>query len=178
MNTRLFNFPITLTIIRILLIPLFIIEAPANPQLGAILFLIASITDFMDGYLARKFGQVTKLGIILDPIADKLLVITALIILVDIARLPAWIATVIILREFIITTLRFYALSKGVVIPAENAGKAKTVLQMTSILLLLTAEEIFGIDLYDIGLILMYIAMVIAVLSGIQYIFNFWRQTK
>lgn len=178
MNTQIFNLPTSLTILRILIIPLFIIEAPVNPQLGAFLFLIASVTDFLDGYLARKFGQITKLGIILDPIADKLLVISALIILVDIARVPAWIATVIILREFIITTLRFYAVSRGVIIPAERTGKAKTVLQMISILFLLIAEEIYGIDFYDIGLVLIYIATIIAVFSGFQYIFHFWRHIK
>ncbi|WP_353683618.1 CDP-diacylglycerol--glycerol-3-phosphate 3-phosphatidyltransferase [Thermodesulfovibrio sp. 3907-1M] len=178
MNTQIFNLPTTLTIIRILIIPIFIIEAPTNPQLGAFLFFIASVTDFLDGYLARKFRQITKLGIILDPIADKLLVIAALIILVDIARVPAWIATVIVLREFIITTMRFYALSRGVVIPAETAGKAKTVLQMISILLLLIAEEVYGVDLYDLGVILIYIATFVAVFSGIQYIFHFWRNIK
>ncbi len=178
MNIRTFNLPTVLTVIRILIIPLFIIEAPANPQVGAFLFLIASITDFLDGYLARKFKQITKLGIILDPIADKLLVITALVILVDLVRVPAWIATVIILREFIITTLRFYALSRGVVIPAEKAGKAKTVLQMISILLLLIANELYGIDLYDVGLLLLYIATAMAVYSAIGYIFHFWRNLK
>lgn len=178
MNIRTFNLPTVLTVIRILIIPLFIIEAPANPQVGAFLFLIASITDFLDGYLARKFKQITKLGIILDPIADKLLVITALVILVDLVRVPAWIATVIILREFIITTLRFYALSRGVVIPAEKAGKAKTVLQMISILFLLIANELYGIDLYDVGLLLLYIATAMAVYSAIGYIFHFWRNLK
>lgn len=178
MNIRTFNLPTVLTVIRILIIPLFIIEAPANPQVGAFLFLIASITDFLDGYLARKFKQITKLGIILDPIADKLLVITALVILVDLVRVPAWIATVIILREFIITTLRFYALSRGVVIPAEKAGKAKTVLQMISILFLLIANELYGIDLYDVGLILLYIATAMAVYSAIGYISHFWRNLK
>lgn len=178
MNIKTFNLPTTLTIIRILIIPIFIIEAPTNPQLGAFLFLIASITDFLDGYLARKFKQITKLGIILDPIADKLLVITALIILVDLVRIPAWIATIIILREFIITTLRFYALSRGVVIPAEKAGKAKTVLQMIAILFLLVAEEIYGLDLYDLGLILIYIATFVALYSAIKYLFYFWRHIK
>ncbi|GAB6183386.1 CDP-diacylglycerol--glycerol-3-phosphate 3-phosphatidyltransferase [Thermodesulfovibrio hydrogeniphilus] len=178
MNIRTFNLPTSLTIIRILIIPLFILEAPFNPQVGAFLFFIASLTDFLDGYLARKFKQITKLGIILDPIADKLLVITALIILVDIGRVAAWIATVIILREFIITTMRFYALSRGIVIPAETAGKIKTVLQMLSILFLLIADEIFGIDLFDIGTILLYIATALAVYSGIQYIMNFWRNLK
>ncbi|MCX7988854.1 MAG: CDP-diacylglycerol--glycerol-3-phosphate 3-phosphatidyltransferase [Thermodesulfovibrio sp.] len=178
MNIKTFNLPTALTIIRILIIPIFLIETPSNPQLGAFLFLIAAGTDFFDGYLARKFKQITKLGIILDPIADKLLVITALIILVDLVRIPAWIATVIILREFIITTLRFYALSRGVVIPAETAGKAKTVLQMIAILFLLLAEEFYGIDLYDLGLILIYIATLVAVYSGIQYLFHFWRNIK
>lgn len=178
MNIQTFNLPTTLTIIRILIIPIFIIETPTNPQFGAFLFFVASLTDFLDGYLARKFGQITKLGIILDPIADKLLVISALIILVDIARVPAWIATVIVLREFIITTMRFYALSRGVVIPAEKAGKLKTVLQMVSILMLLIAEEIYGVDLYDVGLVLIYIATVVAVFSAVQYILHFWRNIK
>lgn len=178
MNIRTFNLPTSLTILRILIIPLFIMKAGENPHVGAFFFFIASFTDFLDGYLARKFGQITKLGIILDPIADKLLVISALVILVDIARIPAWIAIVMILREFIITTLRFYALSKGIVIPAETAGKTKTVLQMISILLLLISEEIYGVDLYDIGLILIYTATVLAIFSGIQYIFHFWRKLK
>ncbi|HOA82740.1 MAG TPA: CDP-diacylglycerol--glycerol-3-phosphate 3-phosphatidyltransferase [Thermodesulfovibrio thiophilus] len=178
MNTKTLNLPTSLTILRIILIPVFIMEAPTNPQFGAFLFFIASVTDFLDGYLARKFKQITNLGIILDPIADKLLVISALIILVDIARVPAWIAIVIILREFIITVLRFYALSRGVVIPAEKAGKAKTVLQMISILLLLIAEEIYGVDLYDVGVVLIYIATFISVTSGIQYIVHFWRHIK
>ncbi|HQA03570.1 MAG TPA: CDP-diacylglycerol--glycerol-3-phosphate 3-phosphatidyltransferase [Thermodesulfovibrio thiophilus] len=178
MNTKTLNLPTSLTILRIIIIPVFIMEAPTNPQFGAFLFFIASVTDFLDGYLARKFKQITNLGIILDPIADKLLVISALIILVDIARVPAWIAIVIILREFIITVLRFYALSRGVVIPAEKAGKAKTVLQMISILLLLIAEEIYGVDLYDVGVVLIYIATFISVTSGIQYIVHFWRHIK
>ncbi len=178
MNTKTLNLPTSLTILRIIIIPVFIMEAPTNPQFGAFLFFIASVTDFLDGYFARRFKQITNLGIILDPIADKLLVISALIILVDIARVPAWIAIVIILREFIITVLRFYVLSRGVVIPAEKAGKAKTVLQMISILLLLIAEEIYGVDLYDVGVVLIYIATFISVTSGIQYIVHFWRHIK
>lgn len=178
MSIQTFNLPTSLTIMRIIIIPIFLLKAPSNPQFGAFLFLIASITDFLDGYLARKFKQITKLGIILDPIADKILVITALIVLVDIMRVPAWIATVIILREFIITTLRFYALSRGFVIPVEAAGKAKTVLQMISILLLLIAEEIYGVNLYELGLVLIYIATTLAVYSAVQYIFHFWRNIK
>lgn len=178
MNIKTFNLPTILTLIRILIIPIFIMKAPNNPQFGAVLFFIASITDFFDGYLARKFNQITKLGIILDPIADKLLIITALIILVDLVRVPTWIATLIILREFIVTTLRFYALSRGIVLPAEKAGKAKTVIQMISILFLLIAEEIYGIDLYNIGLVLIYIATALAVYSGIGYMIYLLRNIK
>ncbi len=178
MNIKTFNLPTSLTVFRILLIPLFIIEAPSNPHFGALLFLIASITDFLDGYLARKFKQITKLGIILDPIADKLLVITALIIIVELGMISSWLATIIISREFIVTTLRFYALSKGIVIPAEKAGKIKTVLQMISILFILIADEILGVDLYDIGLLLLYMATAMAVYSGIGYIYNLWRALK
>ncbi|MEJ5227342.1 CDP-diacylglycerol--glycerol-3-phosphate 3-phosphatidyltransferase [Thermodesulfovibrio sp.] len=178
MNIKTFNLPTSLTLIRILIIPLFLIKAPSNPQFGAFLFFIASVTDFLDGYLARRFKQITKIGIILDPIADKLLVITAVVVLVDLVRVPAWIATVIILREFMITTLRFYALSKGVVIPAEKAGKAKTVMQMTSILLLLIADEILGVDLYDVGIVLLYVSTFLAIYSAIGYVWHFWRNLK
>lgn len=178
MNTKTFNFPTFLTISRILIIPLFLFQAPSNPQFGAVLFMVASVTDFLDGYLARKFKQITNLGVILDPIADKLLVITALVVLVDLVRVPSWLATVIILREFTVTTLRFYALSRGVVIPAETAGKAKTVLQMLGILFLLIADEIFGVDLYDVGLVLIYISTVIGLYSAVGYLISFWRSIK
>lgn len=150
--------------------------APSHPFLGGVLFSIAAITDLLDGYLARKTGQVTKFGILLDPIADKLLVISALIIFVDMATIPAWIAIVIIVREFIVTGLRIGALSKDIVIPAERGGKIKTTAQVASIIILFLDRTLIDIDLYAIGLTLLWIAMVLGVISGIQYFVHFRKK--
>jgi CDP-diacylglycerol--glycerol-3-phosphate 3-phosphatidyltransferase len=136
---------------------------------------MASATDFFDGYLARRSGQITKFGIILDPIADKFLVISALILLVDMVRLSAWIAIVMIVREFVVTGLRVVALSKDIVIPAEKTGKLKTATQMLSIVFLLLPGGIGEIDFYDIGLILIYIALILALTSGLKYTITFWK---
>ncbi len=176
MRTATVNIPTVLTVGRIALIPVFVILTPERPVLGVFFFLLAAATDFFDGYLARRNSQVTKLGIILDPIADKLLVIAALVLLVDMIRISSWVAIVIILREFLVTTLRFVALSKGIVMPAEQSGKAKTVLQMTAIALLLMPGGFAGIFFYDAGLVAIYIALTLAVVSGIKLTVSFWRQ--
>ncbi len=178
MNTITLNIPTILTFSRIILIPFFIVITPKSPSWGVTIFLIASATDFLDGYLARRSSQITKFGILLDPIADKFLVISALILLVDMVKLSAWIAIVIIVREFVVTALRVVALSKNIVIPAETGGKLKTTAQMTSIVLLLLPGGIGEVDFYDIGLILMYVALLLAVISGIKYTFSFWRQVQ
>jgi CDP-diacylglycerol--glycerol-3-phosphate 3-phosphatidyltransferase len=149
--------------------------APSHPLLGGVLFSVAAITDLLDGYLARKTGQVTKLGIMLDPIADKLLVISALVIFVDMETIPAWIAIVIIVREFIVTGLRFGALSKNMVIPAEKGGKIKTACQIASIIILFLDRTLISIDLYALGLTLLWIAMVMGIISGVQYFVLFWK---
>ena len=170
------NLPTALTLSRIVLIPFFIMVAPYDPLLGALIFGVASVTDFLDGYLARKTGQITKFGIILDPIADKFLIISALILLVDMAKLPAWIAIVIIVREFLVTGLRAVALSKDIVIPAELGGKLKTTFQITAILCLIIDMDILGIDLYDIGMLFVWIALVLSLVSGVQYTASFWKR--
>ncbi len=170
------NLPTMITISRIVLIPFFIVLTPYNPFLGSSIFAIASATDFLDGYLARKRGQITRFGIILDPIADKFLVISALILLVDMARLSAWIAIVIIVREFLVTALRVAALSKDIVIPAEAGGKLKTGFQVAGILCLIIDLSIGPIDLYDIGTVLIWISMVLAIVSGVQYTVAFWKR--
>lgn len=171
-----FNLPTILTLSRIFLIPFFIMVTPYNPFFGAVIFSVASITDFLDGYLARKRGQITKFGIILDPIADKFLVISALILLVDMARLSVWIATIIIVREFLVTALRVVALSKDIVIPAEMGGKLKTSAQIAAILLLIIDANFLGIDLYDIGSVLIWVALALSIVSGIQYTVSFWKK--
>lgn len=179
MSTLRLNLPTILTLSRIVLIPFFVLTVYQRPVLGAILFSVASITDFLDGYLARRSGQITKFGIIMDPLADKFLVISALIVLVDMARLSVWIAIILIVREFLVTGLRVVALSKDIVIPAETGGKLKTGAQITAILCLILMGSVFDflpVDLYDIGLVFMWVALVLAVVSGVKYTVSFWKR--
>jgi CDP-diacylglycerol--glycerol-3-phosphate 3-phosphatidyltransferase len=176
MSTLKLNLPTILTLSRIVLIPVFVYAVYLYPVFGAFIFGIASITDFLDGYLARRSGDITKFGIILDPLADKFLVISALIVLVDMERLPAWIAIVIIVREFLVTGLRVVALSKDIVIAAELGGKVKTTLQIIAILCLILKNSIFGIDLYDIGYILIWVSLILSLISGIRYTISFGRK--
>jgi len=174
-----FNLPTLLTLSRIVLIPFFVFSVYRHPVLGALIFSIASVTDFLDGYLARRSGEITKFGIIMDPIADKFLVISALIVLVDMERLSAFIAILLIVREFLVTALRVVALSKDIVIPAERGGKLKTAAQITAVLCLILVGSIFDhlpIDLYDIGIVFVGLALLLSVASGIQYTVSFWKR--
>ena len=168
------NIPTMLTLSRIVVIPFFIFIMPGHPILGAFIFLIAALTDLLDGYLARLYGQVTTFGTILDPLADKFLVISALILLVDIGTLSAWIAILIIVREFFVTALRVVALARKIVIKAEMGGKIKTMLQITAILFLILKDSLF-IDLYDMGMMLIIVSLILAITSAVQYTKNFWR---
>lgn len=179
MTTLRVNLPTILTLSRIVLIPFFVLSVYQHPVLGAVIFSIASITDFLDGYLARRSGQITTFGIIMDPLADKFLVISALIVLVDMERLSALIVIILIVREFLVTGLRVVALSKNIVIPAEMGGKLKTTAQITSILCLILVGSIFDnlpVDLYDIGLVFVWISLVLSVTSGVQYTISFWKK--
>jgi len=162
------------------LIPLFIYVVPDSNFWGAVIFSIASMTDFLDGYLARRMGQVTTFGIILDPIADKFMVITALFMLVDMQRLSVIIAVVITARELLVTALRVVALTMDIVIKAEMGGKLKTTAQIAAVICLLLGWDVFGtgIDLFDIGTVAIWIALVLAVVSGIQYTVAFWRKMQ
>jgi CDP-diacylglycerol---glycerol-3-phosphate 3-phosphatidyltransferase len=176
MATLKLNLPTALTLSRIILIPVFMFTVYLHPLFGAFIFSIASLTDFLDGYLARRSGDITKFGIILDPIADKFLVISALIVLVDMERLAAWIAITIIVREFLVTGLRVVALSKDIVIPAELGGKIKTTIQIIAILCLILGRSIFDIDLYDIGIVLIWAALFLSIISGVQYTISFGKK--
>jgi len=176
------NVPNLLSISRILAVPVFIVlmlePTPLRALLAGIVFSIASATDWLDGYLARKWGQVTKIGKLLDPIADKILVASALIILVDIARIPAWVAIVIIGREIAITGLRAMAAADGVVIAAENMGKWKVGAQITAVLCLVLDYHLGTDWISDVGRIAIFIAMILAVISGIQYIIDYWKRAR
>jgi CDP-diacylglycerol---glycerol-3-phosphate 3-phosphatidyltransferase len=174
------NFPNLLTSIRILLIPVFIFlflpPNPLHPTLAAIVFALASFTDLLDGYLARRWEQITKLGKLLDPIADKLLVLSALILLVDFDRIPAWIAIVLIGRELAVTGLRAIASSEGIVIPADTAGKYKLFIQVSAIVLLILNFETSYISFWVWGTLLLWVSMILAIVSAIQYVILYSRQ--
>ena len=181
------NLPNTLTLIRVLLIPLFILVLssyfPFGLPLGeraliaVVIYFIASMTDWLDGYIARRTGQITKLGKLFDPIADKLLTSSALILLVSLNdQVPAWIAIVIIGREFAVTGLRAAASSEGYIIPAYEGGKAKMVFQTIAIIALLLDIGVKSdyLDFYAAGTVSLWVAMALAVISGVQYFLNFW----
>ena len=173
------NLPTMLTLSRIIVIPFFMYVTPISNFFGVLIFGIAALTDTFDGYLARRFGQVTRFGIIMDPIADKILVIAALVLLVDMGRASMWAASIIIIREFLITALRVVALSKDIVISAELGGKLKTGFQITAIIFLILGWENFlGIgfmDFYDIGTVLLWMSIVLSIISGVKYMVGFWR---
>jgi len=174
------NVPNLLTFIRILLIPvfiaLFLIPTPLRSNLAAAVFTLASLTDLLDGYLARRWEQITKIGKLLDPIADKLLVLSALILLVEFHRVPGWIAIVLIGREIAMTGLRAIASSDGIIIAADITGKYKLFIQVTAVVLLILDYETSFFNFRTAGLALLLISMVLAVFSAIQYTIQYGRE--
>ncbi|MEK6691130.1 MAG: CDP-diacylglycerol--glycerol-3-phosphate 3-phosphatidyltransferase [Nitrospirota bacterium] len=180
METKFFNLPNAITLLRIFLIPIFILllvsPTPFKSIVSAVVFSLAAFTDWLDGYIARRSGQITKLGILLDPIADKLLISASLILLVDMDRIPSWIAVVIIGREFGVTGLRAIAFSKGNVISAEIAGKIKMITQILAVIFLLISGKHLGLDLFLIGTVALWIAMILSVISAVRYFIVFWKQ--
>lgn len=177
---KIFNIPNLLSISRILSVPVFVMlmlePTPLRALIAGIVFALASATDWLDGHLARRWGQVTKIGKLLDPVADKILIMSAFIILVEIEVIYAWIAVVFIAREFIVTGLRSIASAEGVVIPAENLGKYKVGAQITAILALLLHAYINHAWLKDLGWIAIWIAMALSVVSAIQYFKAYGKQ--
>jgi CDP-diacylglycerol---glycerol-3-phosphate 3-phosphatidyltransferase len=167
------NIPNKLTMLRIILIPIFVVfmltRIPYGGSLAAIIFVIAALTDSLDGYLARKWKQTTKLGAILDPLADKLLITAALISLVELARIPGWIAIIIIGREFAVTGLRVVKAEEGVIIPASKMGKLKTISQVIAVSIVMVQYISPPLAQYHLGQWAMYIALIITIVSGIEY---------
>lgn len=183
MSPKILNVPNTLSLVRVFLAPLVLlflslrISTPipflsldgAEPLtlgdlLAAVVFIIAAITDSMDGYIARKHHLITTLGKFIDPLADKVLVIAAMIALVELQRIPGWIVLVIITREFVVTGLRLVAAAEGVVIAASKGGKLKTVFQIVALTMLIL--KLPG------GMALMWVAMILTVWSGMEYLID------
>ena len=169
-----FNLPNILTCLRILMVPVLVAvlltKFEGKEFVGLAIFLVAAITDFLDGFIARRFGLVTRLGKLLDPAADKILTSAVFISLVELGRAPAWIVVVIIGREFAISTLRSVAATENVVIAASFSGKVKTTSQLIAIALLIFYQRLGPLQqLADIALV---VALVLSVYSGLEYA---WR---
>ncbi|MFQ5817962.1 MAG: CDP-diacylglycerol--glycerol-3-phosphate 3-phosphatidyltransferase [Terriglobia bacterium] len=172
------NLPNSLTLSRIFLVPLLVavlLTRMENFDLWAIAILLgAALTDWLDGYLARKRGQVTTLGILLDPIADKLLIAAAFISLVQLGLVQAWMVVIIIGREFAVLGLRNIASAEGFTITASELGKAKMVLQVAAVSLLVLGSRYAVLG--PVGELALWLVLVFAVVSATQYFRDFWRK--
>ncbi|MBB4823863.1 CDP-diacylglycerol--glycerol-3-phosphate 3-phosphatidyltransferase [Sporosarcina luteola] len=182
------NLPNKITVARVLLIPIFMVfmlvdfgmgtitvggtELSVEHLIGALLFIIAGATDWFDGHLARKYNLVTNMGKFLDPLADKLLVSAALIILTEMGLAPSWIVIIIISREFAVTGLRLILAGGGEVVAANQLGKLKTATQLVAIASLLLNNIFFEAINVPFGTIVLYIALVFTIWSGVDYFYK------
>jgi CDP-diacylglycerol--glycerol-3-phosphate 3-phosphatidyltransferase len=186
-QNQIMNLPNILTMMRIAAIPLLavLLMSPSRSAgfWAAALFSVASITDWLDGYLARRMGIVTIFGKFLDPIADKLIVMAALIMILPFDRVPAWIVLVILGREIIITGLRGIASNEGIVIQASDLGKYKTIFQIVAIIGLILhfnynwffgiSHTLLTVNMHNVGMFFLWIATVLTVWSGADYLIRF-----
>jgi CDP-diacylglycerol---glycerol-3-phosphate 3-phosphatidyltransferase len=169
------NLPNVLTVLRILAVPVIVValldETPNGDALAAGVFALAALTDGLDGYFARSRDAVTTFGKLMDPLADKLLIVAALVSLVSLDRLAAWVAMVIIARELAVTGLRAVAAERGVVISASWLGKVKTILQVAAVFALIAADPApVWVD------VLVYVAVAMTLISGADYFFGLRRR--
>jgi len=174
--------PNLLTLVRIGTVPLLVVlllfPGPGPSAAAAAVFFAASITDFLDGYIARNYGSGSTVGKFLDPLADKLVVTAALIMLSGIPRtprIPAWIVAVLVSREILVTGLRAVAAAEGRVIAAEELGKYKMVLQVMAVQGLLIHYTYFDIDFFAAGLFILWMALVLSIWSGVEYFLTGFR---
>jgi CDP-diacylglycerol--glycerol-3-phosphate 3-phosphatidyltransferase len=186
LREELLNAPNLLTVGRIALIPVFLglltYENRRNSFLAALVYSVAALSDWLDGWLARVSGKVTTLGKFLDPLADKVIVLSALVMLVRLGRAPVWVVVVILAREFLISGLRTIAVSEGVVISASQGGKWKTSLQLTGIICLMlhyhyAIDYLVGTVMTDfqaVGSALLYLSLIPGIASAVEYVRAFY----
>lgn len=174
------NLPNALTVLRIFLVPVLVVVLLTRTRtdggllLGVAIFGLAVLTDYLDGYFARRRNQVTRLGTLLDPLADKLLTASAFLSLVEMDAVPAWMVMIILGREFAVTGLRNVAAGRGYLIPASGLGKGKMVAQVVAIVLLLLGRRFEILQLP--GLAALWLVVILALVSGIDYFRTFWRE--
>lgn len=162
-----------ITLARILLVPVFmalmLIKFPYHMEIALAVFLVASLTDKLDGYLARKYNMITDFGKFMDPLADKLLITGAFVVLIQLGRIAAWIVFVILAREFAVTGLRSLAAAQNVIIAASSYGKIKTVTQIIAIAVLFLGNYPFSLLKLPMDMIMVYAALIVTILSGLDY---------
>ncbi|HXV63695.1 MAG TPA: CDP-diacylglycerol--glycerol-3-phosphate 3-phosphatidyltransferase [Vicinamibacteria bacterium] len=175
------NLPNGLTLSRIFLVPLLVVVLLTRTErwelIGAGIFAVAAFTDWLDGYLARRRRQVTTLGTMLDPVADKVLVSAAFISLVQMGLAPAWMVVVIVGREFAVTGLRMVAVERGITIPASPLGKGKMATQVAAILLLILGRKFLG-PLAVLAPAVLWITVGLALASGVDYFLRFYKKVS
>jgi CDP-diacylglycerol---glycerol-3-phosphate 3-phosphatidyltransferase len=171
------NLPNALTLVRIFAVPLLVtlLMTKDHMLIAALIFLAASLTDLLDGYLARKRGQITTLGVLLDPVADKLLISSAFISLIQYEIVPSWMVVIIVGREFAVSGLRSIASTQGFAISASELGKIKMVAQVAAITLLILGHQEIPL-LYPFGQFALYVVVLFAIVSAIDYFRTFWNQ--
>jgi len=165
------NLPNKLTVGRMLAVPFFIVVLMLGYYYAsAVIFILAALTDMLDGQIARKYNLVTNFGKIMDPLADKLLVISALVCLVELGHVQGWMVIVILAREFTVTGLRTVAAAQGIVIAAGMTGKIKTVLQMIAVIALLLLNWPFSLIGIPFAEIMLWASVIMTIISGVEYI--------
>ena len=178
-NRQIINLPNTITIVRLGIIPVLFLLLLSPDQTWslviAVLFIAAALTDLLDGYVARRFQIVTTMGKFLDPIADKLVINTAMILMIPIGRIPAWVVAIIIIRDFFVDGVRSIAQSEGVIIQASWLGKQKTLCQVFAVSALMIHYPFLGADAHAVGTILTFLALILSVYSGLDYFLKFLK---
>lgn len=174
-TTEIWNLPNSLTLLRIFLVPLLVVvlltKFNGREYTALVIFLVAAATDLLDGYFARRYKKVTRLGTLLDPIADKLLISSALISMVELDLAPAWMIVIIVGREFAVSGLRSIAAQQGVTIAASPLGKGKTVSQVIAVALLILSYELGEFNF--VGKVALWIVVIFALGSGVDYFLKF-----
>jgi CDP-diacylglycerol--glycerol-3-phosphate 3-phosphatidyltransferase len=174
------NLPNVITLLRVTIIPvLFLLLLDPGPAVSLIitaLFVLAALTDLLDGYVARRYQIVTSIGKLLDPIADKIVVNAAMILMIPIGRIPAWVVALMVVRDFAVDGLRSVASAEGLFIQASRLGKQKTLCQIFAISALMIHYPLFGADAYAVGIVILYIALILSIYSGFDYFLKFLQE--
>ena len=180
-NRRIINLPNAITLLRIGILPvLFLILLEPGEAMSlaiSILFILVALTDLLDGYVARRYNIVTRIGKLLDPIADKIIMSAALVLLIPVGRAPAWVVALMVMRDFAVDGLRSMAAAEGHVIEASDLGKYKTFCQIIAVSALIIHYPIYGIDPGIIGTMFLYVALVLSLWSGFDYLVKFYKAT-